>query len=85
MEDILNTMNSINGNNNNNDNVYVIIFDVSWTKRLFQIKKIDISAKILRRVYFRIMAFIKAQKLRTHGMPVNKLICRLRYEQWRKC
>jgi len=70
-------------------NIHVIRFDAPWLKRLIQIKKIGFFAKILWWVYFQVMAFIKARKLRTKekfdviygyeidGVPVAKLLSTL--------
>lgn len=69
------------------ENVQIIRFDAPWLKRVMQIKKIGFFAKILWWVYFQIMAFIKAQKLRPEidviygyeidGVPVAKVLSRL--------
>lgn len=71
------------------ENIHVIRFDAPWLKQVMQVKKLGFFAKILWWVYFQIMAFIKAQKLRSKqkidiiygyeiaGVPVARLLSKL--------
>jgi len=71
------------------ENIKILRFDAPWLKRLFQIRKIGFFARILWWLYFQIVAFAKAQKLRSttkvdvvygyeiHGVPVAKLLSKL--------
>ncbi len=71
------------------ENIQVIRFDAVWLKKLVQIRKVGFFSKILWWFYFQVMAFIKAQKLRSktkidvvygyeiYGVPVAKILSKL--------
>jgi len=71
------------------ENIHDIRFDFPQLKRLINIKKLGFLAKSLWWLYFQVMAFIKAQKVRakTHidviygyeiyGVPVAKILSKL--------